>query len=244
MSGDVVAKHSRQSRKPFKLRYERLENRSLPCVSSFTLAHGVLDVSCGAGDDHIEVERGQGSTIQFRLNEHRTAFGNGQLRVIYLKGLEGNDLALIDTTLDLPMFVSGVKGGQTFGGWLVPEQVPLGGHHSKNGINHLVIAAEFLQTGRIATTLQSPADAVTENQGYLLGTSALAWSVMDAVFAGHEGHWFPGLSVLQATALSGQSNLLTGDPMTGHSARSVTIASNMEGGGLGTVPTFRIHKPG
>ena len=184
------------------------------------------------------------SMIYFRLNEHRAIFRTSALLQISVSGLEGNDLALIDPSLDIPTFVTGKKGSETFGGWLVPGQTPIGGHHSKNGIIHLVIAAEFLQTGRIATTLERPPTIVALDTVYVLGTSSLAWPRNTLGVPGHEGHWFVDVRDLLSARMSGRNDNLAADAVSGHLNRLLPMTSHMDGNALGTPPTYRIHKPG
>jgi hypothetical protein len=166
------------------------------------------------------------------------------LREIQIRGLEGTDLALVDPNLGLPTFVSGVRGSEVLGGWLVPGQLPVYSHHASNGVNHVVIAAEFLFTGRVAILSNwsqswfgaSPADPT-------LGTSVFATRSLNGWLGSHDGHAM--ISDIASRSISlAVTNTRAVIPTVSHNPHASVRGNHSPDRDVGTIATYKGHKPG
>jgi hypothetical protein len=234
----------RRPHRAFVPRIEFFEPRQLLCNATYSFLNGVLQVECGAGDDYIVLNRSGPSTLTFRLNEHFETLAAADVRMIRIGGLEANDLALLDPAISVPTYLTGVRGDESIAGWLLGGQAPPPGHHVIEGVNHLVITAEAILTGRIAIQPQAGSEEPTpqpRDPATFLGTSTIT------THAGHDQAWTGVALNSPSSARSGIDDYMVTEShpeyvAADHAPRGAT--GPMDERGLGTMPTYRVHKPG
>lgn len=135
--------------KRFWLQFETLEGRNLPSSAPAILTGGVIEAAASTSWDLIQIDRDAAAqTVAVAVNYHTTAFPASVVRGLRVTGLNGSDLLLLDTRLNLPVYVAADVGGKSFGGWLNshPLHSQTATHHGQtNGRQHWVITAESLR---------------------------------------------------------------------------------------------------